>query len=211
MGGIEKKIIAVLPRPVSKPIIAFRRRQVLAKWEKAGRPLPPPHPVKQLVIEAYATRFGCSILVETGTYRGDMMQAEKYHFSKLYSIELSKELWQAAVERFKNDSHITILNGDSGKLLYQLAPTLDKPTLFWLDGHYSGGVTAKGEKECPVYEEVDAILVPGGLKHVLLIDDARLFVGTHDYPTIEELTRYIKTRAPQYSVEVEGDIIRVTP
>jgi hypothetical protein len=44
--------------------------------------------------------------------------------------------------------------------------------MFWLDRHYSGGFTAKGEKDCPIIEELDAISNGSHLKHSILIDDA---------------------------------------
>jgi hypothetical protein len=48
------------------------------------------------------------------------------------------------------------------------------------------------------------------LNHVLLIDDARLFVDEDDYPTIEKLTKYVKNKNNNYQVEVKDDIIRFT-
>jgi len=54
--------------------------------------------------------------VETGTFRGDMMQALSPYFKSLYSIELAKTLYEKAVERFREQPHITILFGDSGKV-----------------------------------------------------------------------------------------------
>ena len=49
------------------------------------------------------------ILVETGTYRGDMLDAMKDSFDTLYSIELSKELYDLARSRFKNVRHIQLI------------------------------------------------------------------------------------------------------
>ena len=47
-------------------------------------------------------------------------------------------------------------------------------------------------------------------EYILLIDDARFFNGTGDYPTIENLTSYIKGKDNRYNVEVKDDIIRYT-
>jgi len=211
MPSIEKKIMAVLPEGIAKPLRKLRRNQILQQWERAGKPMPPPHQVKQLAIEIYAGKYSCKILVETGTYLGDMMQAQKENFEKLYSIELSKELWERAVNRFRKDPNVEIINGDSGKVLFTLVPAFREPVLFWLDGHYSGGITAKGETECPVFLELDAILIPGAPKHVILIDDARLFNGTNDYPTITQLEEYLGRKNMNHQLEVRDDLIRITP
>lgn len=178
------------------------------EWEKFKSPVTPPHKVKQLTIAEYGKKYNCPVLVETGTFRGDMMEAQKHNFKQLYSVELAKGLWEKAVQRFRNDSNIKLLQGDSAVVLHELVPTLSDTTLFWLDGHYCGGVTAMGEKECPIYEEMDAVF-NNNKGHVMLIDDARLFVGKRDYPTIPELTAYVKKINPAYEVSVADDIIRV--
>jgi len=46
---------------------------------------------------------------------------------------------------------------------------------------------------------------------VVLIDDARLFDGTDDYPTMSELMHVLQKNFPNHRCEVEGDIIRVLP
>ena len=192
-----------------KPTVMDHKEE-LARWEKNGRPSPPPHIVKQMAIEEHQKKFDLRILVETGTYLGDMVEAQQNRFDKIYSIELSTKLFRRAVKRFKTHSHITILNGDSGIVLNELMPAIDKPALFWLDGHYSGGITAKAEKECPVPEELEAIL-KSDLYHIILIDDARLFNGTHDYPTLDEIKQLCdKSRRP-YSLTLKDDIIRLIP
>jgi len=194
----------------------FKKKEVinheeqLAEWEKNGRPSPPPHIVKQMVIEEYRKKFQTNILVETGTYLGDMVEAQRNHFEKIYSIELSDKLFKRAKKRFNAYTHISILHGDSGIVLNKLINEIDKPALFWLDGHYSGGITAKAEKECPVPDELEAIL-KSSLPHIILIDDARLFNGTHDYPTVEEIKSIITNNGRNYLLEVKDDILRLMP
>jgi len=46
------------------------------------------------------------------------------------------------------------------------------------------------------------------LNHILLIDDARCFIGNGDYPSIAELTDYVKGKNNKYQVDVKNDIIQ---
>jgi len=205
--GLKNKLM--FKNLFKKPTIINHQAQ-LDEWKKNGRPSPPPHIVKQMAIEEYQQKFNTKIMVETGTYLGDMVEAQRDRFDKIYSVELSKKLFQRAVKRFKTYSHINILNGDSGIVLNKLLPGIDTPALFWLDGHYSGGITAKGSKECPVPEELEAIL-KSDLPHIILIDDARLFDGTHDYPILDEIKQLYKKSNRDYSLTVKDDIIRLIP
>lgn len=104
-------------------------------------------------------------------------------------------------------SHIRIIHGDSGEKIGEVIKELDEPAIFWLDGHYSGGFTAKGSSNCPIWKELDAVFSKK-LDHVILIDDAREFTGKNDYPTYEEVKSYVLTKNPKYKVSVEHDIIR---
>jgi hypothetical protein len=205
--GLKNKLM--FKNLFKKPTIINHQEQ-LNEWEKSGRTSPPPHIVKQMAIDEYQKKFNTKILVETGTYLGDMVEAQRDRFEKIYSVELSKKLFQRAVKRFKSYSHINILNGDSGIVLNKILPEISSPALFWLDGHYSEGITAKGVKECPVVEELQAIL-KSDLYHIILIDDARLFNGTHDYPTLNEIRELIKKSNRHYSLTVKDDIIRLIP
>jgi hypothetical protein len=184
------------------------RNTIIKNWEVQGKPLPAPHEIKQVAVEHYQKISGYKVLIETGTYMGDMIEAQKANFEKIYSVELSMGFWKRAVIRFKKYGHIKIIQGDSGKVLFNLAKDLTTPAIFWLDGHYSGGDTARGEKECPVLDEIEAIA--GGdsmLKHILLIDDARLFTGKNDYPAIAYLTEYVQSKYPGYQVLIKDDVI----
>ena len=170
----------------------------------------PPHVFKQNTIFEFQKKSGYETLVETGTYLGDMVEVQKKFFKKIYSIELSTKLYEMAKTRFSKDSNVEIVQGDSGRILSTIVSKLDSSAIFWLDGHYSAGITAKGDKECPIYEELDAIFKGRVNNHILLIDDARCFIGQGDYPTINELTKYITDKNPAYKLEIKKDIICYT-
>jgi hypothetical protein len=149
-------------------------------------------------------------LVETGTFKGDMVEAQKRVFDEIYSIELSRELFEDAKRRFAFERNVHILHGDSGVLLHTLVKGLKGPAIFWLDGHYSDETTAMGNVECPVLNELEAILNTDW-NHIILIDDARDFNGTHDYPSVEELRKYVESKTRDYVVQEKHGILRVVP
>ncbi|HEY3083369.1 MAG TPA: class I SAM-dependent methyltransferase [Chloroflexota bacterium] len=189
--------------------IASAQRRELRRWERSGRPLPPPHAAKQRALRTYARSFGTRTLVETGTYMGDMVAAMLDQFDRIYSIELSEELHERAKARFADEPRVTILQGDSAQVLPELLKSLDAPCLFWLDGHYSSGVTALGDKETPVEQELRTILMHPVRGHVVLIDDAPQFIGQGDWPAISTIESTVHAIDPRLVVRVEDDIIRV--
>lgn len=178
------------------------------EYLKFGTNLPMLHLVKQNNIDSYRKEYGFNTLIETGTFLGDMVQAQLKHFEQIVSIELGKELHRDAVKRFEQYPHVRILQGDSGLVLKELIKEINAPALFWLDGHYSAGITAKGDKDTPVLDELRTIL-SSPYEHGILIDDARLFIGQKDYPTIDELSAFVMQIAPDRMVAVADDIIRI--
>ena len=107
------------------------------------------------------------------------------------------------------DPNVTILQGDSGEVLRGLLPRIDRPALFWLDGHFSDADTARSALITPIRTELDHILAhPLARRHVILIDDARLFNGEDDYPTLESLNAVL-ARAGFPACRVQDDIIRI--
>lgn len=191
--------------------ISKRHVREFFEWEKNGRPDPPPHIFKQQLIKDIAAQYGLKVFVETGTYYGDMVNAVKNHFSKIYSIELSKEIFERAKKRFRGDEKIQIIHGDSGIVLCNLVSIIDQPTLFFLDGHYSAGETVRGEKDTPIYEELKYIFNGRLSNYVIIIDDARCFGSDPAYPRIEELTDFIKIKNRNTIIEVKNDCIRIIP
>lgn len=184
------------------------QKRKIQEWIDKGKYIPPPDLVKQDIIRSYQNKYNYSVLIETGTYKGDMVYSQKRSFKKIISIELGMELYENAKKRFEKDNSITIYQGDSGDILPKILKRIHEPAIFWLDGHYSGGITARGNKICPIFEEIDAIFGGKNYNHILLIDDARDFNGFGDYPTVEKLTNYILSKNNDYKVEVKDDIIR---
>ncbi len=197
--------------PLCSELVRARQYLLIPGWRRSGRVGPPPHPIKTGIVQDYARRYGISTLVETGTYFGDMVAANVRTFRRIYSIELNERLWRFASRRFRREGHVTVLLGDSTDVLPRLLPQLAGPALFWLDGHYSAGVTSHGELASPVVSELRTILSRPEAGHVILIDDARGFVGSGGYPTLDDLRQRVSALAPGTHMLVEDDVIRLTP
>ena len=188
----------------------IRRQMQISKYLKEGKNIYPPHGIKEDYVEKYANEFSANILIETGTYLGEMVYAMKDKFDHIISIELNKRLYKNALKFFRKEKHVKIVNGDSGKMLPKILENINSKCLFWLDAHYSGGITAKGELSTPIEKELISIEQhsrENHIDHVILIDDAREFDGTDDYPEINQFEKFIKALFPGYNFKVQDDII----
>jgi len=164
---------------------------------------------KQELIRKFSKSFDINCFVETGTYIGDMIWALKDDFSQIYSIELDKKLAKQAKERFSKYKHVKIVQGDSSNTLPKILDKNNEPIIFWLDSHYSGGITSKGKFNTSIRCELKLIIRRKNLKDIILIDDARLFNGKDDYPDIEELKK--KLSGKNYCLKIKQDIIWYYP
>jgi hypothetical protein len=196
--------VAAAVRARAEPRLSVRR------WERDGRPAPPPPEVKRRALRDAVRRYGLRTFVETGTFLGDTSAAMRTHVDQVITIELSADLAERARRRFEGVANVRVLEGDSGRLLPQLVEELREPALFWLDGHYSAGITARGDEDTPVRSELRAILDHPVDGHVILIDDARDFQGGA-YPTVDEIRKLANAHRAGYELEVRDDIIRLTP
>lgn len=197
-------------------LVRFHRNRRLAKkfrrWQKNGAVPPLPDLGKQRVVLEHLERFSLDVFIETGTYKGRMVYALIPHAKEIYSIELDQSHFQNARRRFAGYANVHILQGQSGEVLPRLLKDIDKPCLFWLDAHYSGGSTARAELETPIMQELGCILSHAKADgHVILIDDARCFTGQNDYPSVKSLEKFIQAVSPGRIFEIRNDIIRICP
>lgn len=186
-----------------------RLEKKLHKWECNKLTPSMPHLGKQNIVLEYTKRFPSKVFIETGTYKGDMVYAVLPHFEKIYSIELDKTLSEKAQKRFAGYRSVSVVQGSSKDVLPEILRDVKQSCLFWLDAHYSGGRTAKGDTETPIMQELECILSHSyAADHVILIDDARCFVGGNDYPLIKEVECYILSKFPNWVFYIKDDIIQ---
>lgn len=194
------------------PLVRRRNEAaLLRRWLEKGKTGPAPHSVKQANLRYLGHRFKAAVLVETGTFRADMLVSLHNNFEKLFSVELSKELYEYSKRRCAGLPNVVIHNGDSAKVLPEICGSISGTVLFWLDGHYSGGDTALGDKTCPAIDELNVILQSRNITPVIVIDDARLFNGMDGYPTILNVLDCIRSHPVAMQVNIHDDAIVAVP
>ena len=163
---------------------------------------------KRREVAHLAELYRLPVFVETGTYLGKTTLLLANVCERCVTIEVDPSLHERARSSLAHLDNVELLLGDSASLMPGVLEDLDVPALFWLDGHYSGGVTAHANKETPVLDELAAILDHPVKNHVVLIDDARLFRGSDGYPTVKRVRRMGEEKSP-YQMRICNDIIRV--
>lgn len=153
------------------------------------------------VIERSGSIDNFQIFCETGTFKGYTVENMLPYFSKVYSIELNENFYMNCKSKFQSQPKVTILQGDSSVVLDEI--NFDQPTVFFLDGHWSGYDTAKGPKDCPLLEELEIINKKAKDETLIIIDDSRLFGKNSsyqsDYPdwtdiTVDNILNILKDR-----------------
>lgn len=198
----------IRPTPLHRLLGPLLERLSERNWERTGDG-PAPASLKHRVVREYARRYAFRVFVETGTFFGDMIEAIRSDFDQIHSVELDEKLHRRATRRFAGAGEVRLHQGDSGRVLPLLVETIRQPALFWLDAHWSRGVTAKGELDTPVSLELETVIRHPTPGHIALIDDARLFGIAKDYPTIEQIREAVAAIRPDWDVRVANDIIHV--
>jgi hypothetical protein len=169
------------------------------------------------IIEELAKLSGIATFIETGTYRGNTTRWASRHFASVYTMEQAEGLYQEHNQELRALGNVEPLFGDSKTLLPQvMAQVGDRPAIFWLDGHWSGGETAGENDQCPLLAELQTLKNRHG--DIILIDDASLFLSVppvpHDpaqWPTLADIFRLLERPAAQPYVQVIDDVIFSVP
>lgn len=196
--------------PFYEIVLPIISKVELYKWHRRSKIFPTPKQVKYEMIRNLGKKYSIKTLVETGTYLGTMVSENKNSFDKIYTVELDTRLYRRAKKKFSRFKHIEVRKGDSAKALNSILKKIKHPTLFWLDAHYSGGITAKGEQDTPILFELNQILKSNLKNYVILIDDADKFNGKNDYPSIKKLKNLL-SRRNNYHILIENNIIKILP
>jgi len=157
--------------------------------------------------------------VETGTYEGESVQRALSFFQQIYTVELSQEYYERAVQRFKGQEKVHVYHDDSAHFLEELRPLLEKTqVLFWLDAHWCAADESAGDNsQCPVLEELGAIARLGP-QSAILIDDARLFLcpppRPHEvchWPSFDALVRKLFSLSRLHELMILNDVVMFFP
>lgn len=144
----------------------------------------------------YAEAAEYDVAIETGTLFGHSTLKLSKHFSRVYTIEINRGLYEKAAARFKDSERIRVLFGDSKVVLPELLKEIRRPCLFYLDAHFSGDHTTNwkqsrwrgygvdtgyagdrplAENQVPLFEEIKAIHDCLRSRCLIYIDDVDKF------------------------------------
>jgi len=143
--------------------------------------------------------FEVNHFVETGTAGAESIVIASNHFSNCYTIELIEGRTPTHREELLVDKddptivehifvkieypkNIFFYVGDSTELLPKINTIIGgEYAIYWLDAHYSDPEPSPEDcVECPIVSEIESI--SNNQKAIIVIDDARLFLGTPPPP-----------------------------
>jgi len=117
--------------------------------------------------------------IESGTFVGRSIQlALECQFNEIISVEISRENFEFAHSRFKENKNVKIIHGDSYTEFPNICKNLNKRSIFWLDGHFDVFSDTMGFMKCPILKELESISNSSVKNHIIMIDDVRVFGNT---------------------------------
>src|SRR5580700_6116838 len=156
---------------------------------------------------------GARVFVETGTCTGATARWAASNFDRVISIEIEPRLYLAAAESLRDCANVDLRCGPSEAVLKTALIGLPGPAILWLDAHWSGDGTGGEHNECPLLEEI-RIIDDRCADHVIMIDDARLFLNSpprphkpEHWPSFAQVMAALRASAPAAYVVIHDDVI----
>ena len=131
-------------------------------------------------LEELRNKFNCNYFFETGLYEGKGSEkALNCKFKKCFCIEIREDLCKNGEKKFKNyiekGNYFIYLDDSSNLKKYILNEDFNKnKTIFFLDAHVDNKNIHNYKKNCPLFEELDAIQSLERKDNIILIDDLRI-------------------------------------
>jgi hypothetical protein len=175
------------------------------QWARRGYAAPSPHFIKQACL--LRNGFPAATWVETGTFLGQTTELLSRHAARVYSIEPEPKLFARAQKLFVSRKHVEVLNGTSENVFPELLPRINGDVNFWLDGHYSAGITFKGLQDTPILDELACISrnIDRFDRVCVLIDDIRCFNPSlkeySSYPSLDTLVAWATSHKLNWHIE----------
>jgi hypothetical protein len=166
---------------------------------------------KRGLLKRLQKAFQYDYFVETGTFEGKTPYFLRSHFKKIWTIELDDALYARAGRLLAPFDHIYVLHGDSKDKLKEVVPLVDRPAIFWLDGHYSGAGTAKGPIAAPLAQELNVIANSPIKNHVIVIDDASDFCLKEGNEQLSNILAILERINKDYKFYFDYDMLFALP
>ena len=182
----KHQLQTLLRKIIPEPFLRFRKSVALYKWYSKNYCAPPaPHFVKQGVLLRHGIK-NCT-WIETGTYLGLTTKLLASKYFHVHTIEPSQKCLSIAKDYIGDNKNITFYNGTSEDCIKIACAAVDGDVCFWLDGHYSAGITFQGDADSPIMHELAVIE-----KHLnryrsfaVMIDDIRsTHIDSDHYPSL---------------------------
>ena len=147
------------------------------------------------------------IFIETGTYLGNGTQWALDNFKEVITIEILDEYYKKAIERFKDESRLTLVKGSSADRMEEILNDIDEACFIFLDAH--GDINVQGPN--PLYKEISAIKNHKVKNHIVAIDDVRR-IGDPSDPcwskvSLDTLKESLKEVNNEYEIFVFKDTL----
>ncbi len=144
-------------------------------------------------IRALARRTQSRVFIEAGTFLGNTAKRCSRNFAQVITMELDAELFSRASRYLERMTNVSCLQGDALQLLPGVLDRVDvRDALVYLDGHFSGGVTAHGELAEPACEEIAVLARHRAKINAVIVDDFRCFGRDPGWPARSLLLRTIE-------------------
>jgi hypothetical protein len=164
--------------------------------------------MKYLTLRSLAKRTGARSFVETGTFLGVTSARCAGVFEEVVTIELDAALARRASEFLSGYPNVKVLQGDAVTLLPALfSDEKCAKTVVFLDGHFSGGITALGDVPEPAILELEILARHSHRICGIVIDDFRLFGLESGFPKKSELILAIERLFPfpRFDFKIHAD------
>ena len=183
----------------------------LSEWKEREFKIPTPQFIKNSIFLEYSNKE--SVWIETGTYRGTSTRFLAQNNKFIHTIEAEKGYYSQTKTRLTNEGikNIGFNLGTSESSLEEVIQNIDNDTLcIWLDAHYSGEGTYKGDQDTPIVNELKVIekYISKFKKINILIDDIREFDNSNpEYPNKEYLIEWSNSNDFMWEIKFDMMII----
>ena len=181
-------------------IVRFFKLQAWYMKTGCSNPIPP------FIKHKLLMRHGIigSTWVETGTFIGQTTRYLAKRFPMVHTIEASQDCINIAKllsNRFAKK--IKFHEGTSEQCLDEICSSLSGNVCFWLDAHYSSGITYKGDVKTSISSELKTIEknITKFDSIVVIIDDLLACHLDSNYPSLDEYVDWAKKNKLQWHIE----------